>query len=162
MLTMKRTIKFKARRIDGEKWAYGYFYEENDNSYIIENRQEESMLNRNLCYQVDPDTVCQFTGLYDKNGMEIYEGDVLRSDEYPFSFINEQRKYLDLRFGSIVWDEDKCKFSMLCHTNKKYELRVDKYFEGANFDIKQLWCSKHEVVGNVYETEWQQFFTKKE
>lgn len=47
-------IKFKAKRLDGKGWVCGYFYEENGNTYIIENRQSESMLNRNLTYQVDP------------------------------------------------------------------------------------------------------------
>ena len=58
-------IKFKAKRLDGKGWVCGYFYEENDNTYIIENRQEESKLNRNITYQVDPSTVCLFTGLKD-------------------------------------------------------------------------------------------------
>lgn len=47
-------IKFKAKRLDGKGWVCGYFYEENGNTYIIENRQKESKLNRNLSYQVDP------------------------------------------------------------------------------------------------------------
>lgn len=47
-------IKFKALRLDGKGWVCGYFYEENGNTYIIENRQKESKLNRNLTYQVDP------------------------------------------------------------------------------------------------------------
>ena len=58
-----KDIKFKAKRIDGKGWVCGYFYEENDNTYIIENRQKESKLNRNITYQVYPETICQFTGL---------------------------------------------------------------------------------------------------
>lgn len=74
---MNREIKFKAKRLDNQEWVCGYFYEENDNTYIIENRQKESKLNRNITYQVDPNTVCQFTGLKDKNGKEVWEHDIL-------------------------------------------------------------------------------------
>lgn len=74
---MNRTIKFKAKRLDNQEWVCGYFYEENDNTYIIENRQEESKLNRNITYQVNPKTVCQFTGMKDVNGEELYENDII-------------------------------------------------------------------------------------
>ena len=60
-------IKFKAKRIDDNTWVEGYFYSECSNSYIIENRQKENMLNRNVTYPVEPNTVCQFTGLKDCN-----------------------------------------------------------------------------------------------
>lgn len=74
------SIKFKAKRLDGKGWVCGYFYEENGNTYIIENRQKESKLNRNPTYQVDPSTVCQFTGLKDSEGKEIWEGDILEGE----------------------------------------------------------------------------------
>lgn len=70
-------IKFKAKRLDNGKWVVGYFYAECGNTYIIENRQKESKLNRNPAYQVDPSTVCMFTGLKDCEGKEVWEGDIL-------------------------------------------------------------------------------------
>ena len=78
-------IKFKAKRIEDNSWVEGYFYAECGNTYIIEDRQKESMLNRNEAHQVDPSTVCQYTGLNDCEGNGIWEGDVLSNvtDDSP-------------------------------------------------------------------------------
>lgn len=98
---MKREIKFKAKRLDNGEWCEGYFYEENGNTYIIENRQKESMLNRNITYEVDPSTVCQFTGEKDMRGKEIYIGDIISNLETG-SVIevvwNDRLKRLDCKF----------------------------------------------------------------
>ena len=96
-----KNIKFKAKRLDGKGWVCGYFYEENDNTYIIENRQKESKLNRNITYKVDPSTVCQFTGEKDMNGNEIYIGDIISNLETG-SVVevawNDRLKRLDCKF----------------------------------------------------------------
>ena len=98
-------IKFKAKRLDGKGWVEGYFYEENDNTYIIENRQKESMLNRNITYQVNPSTVCQFTGLTDCKGKEIWEGDMIKSP------------YLE-NVATVEWDDSLCGFK--CVDERRY------------------------------------------
>lgn len=91
-------IKFKAKRLDNLEWVEGYFYAECGNAYIIEERQSESMLNRNEAVLVDPSTVCQFTGMRDENGTEIWEHDILKN--YPMT--NE----VTFRNGSFMIVED--------------------------------------------------------
>lgn len=102
----QRIIKFKAKRLDGKGWVCGYFYEENGNTYIIENRQKESKLNRNLTYQVDPSTVCQFTGLKDCKGREVWEGDIVESEIYDLfkgsSKVKAVIEYMDGEFVAIT------------------------------------------------------------
>ena len=73
-------IKFKAKRLDNGKWVCGYYYEENGNTYIIEDRQKDSVLNRNEAVLIEPSTVCMYTGLKDCEGNELWEGDILEGE----------------------------------------------------------------------------------
>ena len=99
-------IKFKAKRLDNGKWVYGYYYKENGNTYIIEDRQKESMLNRNVTYEVDPSTVCLFTGEKDMNSNEIYIGDII-SNLNTGSVIEVAWNYIQKRLDCKFLNVDK-------------------------------------------------------
>lgn len=144
-------IKFKAKRLDNGEWIYGYYYQENDNTYIIENRQKESLLNRNITYEVAPDTVCLFTGFLDKNGKEIYEGDVLRSDNYPFSCMEDDAR--DNYFGIIEWSDEEAMFLLTCVKNPKSAVRGIS--DGISDEITQQKLEDCELVGNIHDEAWQ-------
>lgn len=67
-----REILFKAKRIDNGEWVYGNYAFTDTNGeqhFIFQNKAFE--------FEVDKDTICQFTGLFYKNGNKIWENDVL-------------------------------------------------------------------------------------
>lgn len=142
---MEDRYLFKSKRIDNGEWIIGYLYRlsENQRPFImLENRYGES-------YEVDEHTICQCTGLKDKNGNLIWENDIVKKEfyidydsvyqeEYVTSVIS--KKYVGtVKFEHFAWvvetfnDKLKC-ILPICELSEHSE------------DIKHF-----EVIGNIFD-----------
>lgn len=156
-----RTIKFKGKCLrpkNGKEIVYGSPLSfPNGTALIFEPLRHQDF----RFWSVDPDTVCQFTGFRDKNGKEIYEGDVLRSDEYPFSCAEDNKR--DNYFGIVFYSEVGAAFGIMAAKNP--EATVRGISDGISDYISQDYLDKFEVIGNIHEDEWKQYgeyFSNKE
>ena len=75
---MNREILFKAKRKDNGKWVEGYYRRIPCMGMLELYIMPRNPKNRMEQYAIDPDTICQYTGLTDKNGQKIWENDILR------------------------------------------------------------------------------------
>ena len=138
-----REILFKAKRLDNGEWVEGYVF---DDGFVDSTRRfigdiiitdykgnaddKWEILGTNL-YEVIPETICQYTGLTDKNGNKIWENDVVR-------------KYDTNALGWARVRNCKISFDKL-----GYWLLTTQYGDGywlGEFDADQL-----EVIGNIFD-----------
>ena len=125
-------IKFKAKRLDNGEWIYGSLIRSTagikERAYIVD--YFRSMSDYKVI-GVDPSTVCQFTGLKDCEGNEVWEGDILEGES------KSEIVYAKGTFANSLIGYNKRVFSYpLCYYIKEDEM-VDGKVVGNNFDKKK-------------------------
>ena len=150
-----RTIKFKAKRLDNGQWVTGDLAHSLDGKINILGfvEEDDGRIGFTGAYQITPNTVCQFTGFLDKNGKEIYEGDVLRSDEYPYSCLEDGER--DNYYAVVYYCEEGACFGTVTAKNPSSD--VGGISDGILDDVEREKMKKFEVVGNIHEEKWQQY-----
>lgn len=141
---MNREIKFRGKTYNG-RWIYGYCYkvkslfDQQFNWFIRNDYQTDDM--------IIPETLGQCTGLKDKNGVEVYEGDIVRY-HYKTFFKKKGEEVFDFKNEKcyVVWDIDGASFIL----NK----RKDKVTNKTYIDTLYMFESNSmEIIGNIYENE---------
>lgn len=116
-----RQIKFRAKSVDtyseGE-WLYGYLTKNRNENYCIKQDKWEPI-------EIDSKTICEFTGLHDKNGKEIYEND-------KCDFCVDDEYYV----GVVEYDENCCAYYFVVNEETAFQIVETRYIE---------------VIGNIYE-----------
>lgn len=107
-----REIKFRARRIDNGRWVYGQYFitpltDENSGTtpdagwFFLTGETRHCIVQNGVAFVIDLNTLGQYTGLHDKNGKEIYEGDIVESSHRIYDGGEIRRNVVE--FNDFCW-----------------------------------------------------------
>lgn len=147
-----REILFRGKRIDNKAWEDGSLVITRGGCYDQQVFISDKMTGYHT--PVIPETVCQFTGLYDKNGMKIFEGDIIRyADEYEYNCYLESLEHPEEYDGvdfNDMWTVDEVvycvNYGYPAFDLNKHDFEINGL--SALDDSRQFYF---EVIGNIYD-----------
>ena len=144
---MNNRYLYRAKRIDNGEWVEGYLiYDNTEGRYRIViklNYSTGTFIYAENAPRVDTNTICQCTGLMDKNRKLIWENDIVRfqfdNDDCPF--MNKDTKK---RVGKVFFSDFRASWSVAMGRKCSKEINNDlfRYVQNGN---------RVEVIGNVFE-----------
>lgn len=117
-------FRAKRKKYDSneEVWVIGSYVHTNDGDYIVVPYKKSTLLGEGKYIEVVPETLCQCTGLKDKNGKLIWENDIIKDN---------------VIYGVVRWDEVNARYIV-----DDREDGYQDYFE---------WWHECEVIGNIFD-----------
>ena len=145
---MKREIVFRGKRIDTGEWVEGYYAKQSNHACFAHELKYTHFIYQDVFMdfglgglkkiEVVPETVGQYTGLTDKNGTKIFEGDIVTYEDAEADYEGYHDNVF-LNCGEVeisAWDG-------ICFTNRQTVEMSDLYESETMVDC--------EVIGNIYD-----------